>query len=118
MGEIFKSKNDNRESDIVFSRTVTAGKRIYYLDVKRNRKGELFIAITESKKVFGDDLSQPVHFEKHKLFLYKEDFDKFFMALDDTLTFAKENNTVDFVPMRESHLDEEMEEPFHLKIDF
>lgn len=48
--EDFK-KNQERDKDIVFSRSVKAGKRIYYVDVKKNRKGELFIALTESKKV-------------------------------------------------------------------
>ena len=48
--EDFK-KNQERDKDIVFSKSVKAGKRIYYVDVKKNRKGELFIALTESKKV-------------------------------------------------------------------
>ena len=47
--EDFK-KNQERDKDIVFSRSVKAGKRIYYVDVKKNRKGELFIALTESNK--------------------------------------------------------------------
>ena len=47
--EDFK-KNQERDKDIVFSKSVKAGKRIYYVDVKKNRKGELFIALTESKK--------------------------------------------------------------------
>jgi hypothetical protein len=112
------TRSDNRESDIIFSKTVTAGKRIYYLDVKKNRRDELFLAITESKKVFKEDLSQPVFFEKHKIFLYKEDFDKFSFALNETLSFIKENNTVNFVPVKEGNSDVEPDAPFHLKIDF
>ena len=51
--EELKKKNTTNENDkeIVFSKTVKAGKRIYYLDVKKNRKEEMFLAITESKKV-------------------------------------------------------------------
>ena len=49
--EDFK-KNQERDKDIVFSKSVKAGKRIYYVDVKKNRKGELFIALTESKKSY------------------------------------------------------------------
>lgn len=58
--EEFKKKSavDMNEKEIVFSKSIKAGKRIYYLDVKKNRKDEMFIAITESKKVIsgeGDD---------------------------------------------------------------
>ena len=66
------------DKEIVFSKAIKAGKRIYYLDVKKNRKDEMFLAITESKKIVsgeGDD--SQVSFEKHKIFLYKEDFEKF-----------------------------------------
>ena len=60
----------DREKDIVYSEAVKAGKRIYYLDVKRNRKGELFLAITESKKIAtGEGPDTPYTFEKHKIFL-------------------------------------------------
>ena len=63
---------------LFFQKQFKAGKRIYYLDVKKNRKDEMFLAITESKKIVsgeGDD--SQVSFEKHKIFLYKEDFEKF-----------------------------------------
>ncbi|MDR1369782.1 MAG: PUR family DNA/RNA-binding protein [Dysgonamonadaceae bacterium] len=121
-----KKKSDNRESDIVFSHTIKAGKRIYYLDVKKNRKEELFLAITESKKVTIDEQSQYVQFEKHKIFLYKEDFDKFQEALNETLDFIRENNTVDFVPHHENgentsaddNDSEILNEKIDLKIDF
>lgn len=64
--EDFK-KNQERDKDIVFSKSVKAGKRIYYVDVKKNRKGELFIALTESKKVISGDTESPsINFEKHK----------------------------------------------------
>ena len=69
---------DMNDKEIVFSKSIKAGKRIYYLDVKKNRKDEMFLAITESKKVItgeGDD--SRVSFEKHKIFLYREDFQKF-----------------------------------------
>ena len=75
--EDFK-KNQERDKDIVFSKSVKAGKRIYYVDVKKNRKGELFIALTESKKVISGDTESPsINFEKHKIFLYQEDFEHF-----------------------------------------
>ena len=99
MNDESKVKTDNRESDIVFSKAIKAGKRIYYLDVKKNRKNELFLSITESKKISSEDLSQPAQFEKHKIFLYKEDFDKFADGLKETLDYIREHNTVDFVPL-------------------
>ena len=75
--EDFKKKigTDMNDKEIVFSKSIKAGKRIYYLDVKKNRKDEMFLAITESKKVvMGEGDDSQVSFEKHKIFLYKEDF--------------------------------------------
>jgi len=92
--EDFKKKNgmDANDKEIVFSRSVKAGKRIYYLDVKKNRKDELFLAITESKKVVsGEGDTAQVSFEKHKIFLYKEDFEKFVSGLVETIAFINEN---------------------------
>ena len=83
--EDFK-KNQERDKDIVFSRSVKAGKRIYYVDVKKNRKGELFIALTESKKVISGDTESPsINFEKHKIFLYQEDFEHFMSGLEEAV---------------------------------
>ena len=90
--EDLKKKNgaDMNDKEIVFSKSIKAGKRIYYLDVKKNRKDEMFLAITESKKVVtgeGEDLQ--VSFEKHKIFLYKEDFDKFMDGMNDVISYIK-----------------------------
>ena len=61
--------------DEIFSKSVRAGKRTYFFDVKSTKGKDLYLTITESKKRFNDD--GKFFFEKHKLFLYKEDFDKF-----------------------------------------
>lgn len=89
--EDFKKKNgaDVNDKEIVFSQSIKAGKRIYYLDVKKNRKDEMFLAITESKKIVTGDDSQ-VSFEKHKIFLYKEDFEKFLNGLKQAVDFIEE----------------------------
>ena len=80
--------DDGNDKDIVYSQAVKAGKRIYYLDVKRSRKNELFLAITESKKIVsGEGENAQFSFEKHKIFLYKEDFEKFSDALKDVLDY-------------------------------
>lgn len=85
-------KKKKKEQEIVFSKAVKAGKRIYYLDVKRSRNNDLFLAITESKKrIVGTEPNTQVVFEKHKVFLYKEDFDKFTDALNDVLSYIREN---------------------------
>ena len=84
-----KIGTDMNDKEIVFSKSIKAGKRIYYLDVKKNRKDEMFLAITESKKVvMGEGDDSQVSFEKHKIFLYKEDFGKFMAGLEQ----AKKSN--------------------------
>ena len=91
--EEFKKKDNGEMNDkeIIFSKSIKAGKRIYYLDVKKNRKDEMFLAITESKKIIsgGGDESQ-VTFEKHKIFLYREDFEKFMDGLTQAIGFINE----------------------------
>ena len=85
-----KVRIENREQEIIFSKSIKAGKRIYYLDVKRNRKDDLFVAITQSKKIVsGFDEDVQVSYEKHKIFLYKEDFDKFADGLQEVIDFIK-----------------------------
>ena len=76
------------DKEIVYSKAIKAGKRIYYLDVKKNLKDDLFIAITESKRNQSKE-GEPVSFEKHKIFLYKEDFDKFMDGMTDIIRFIK-----------------------------
>ena len=86
-----KSVLDVNDKEIVFSQSIKAGKRIYYLDVKKNRKDEMFLAITESKKVvMGEGDDSQVSFEKHKIFLYKEDFEKFMNGLQQAIGFIQE----------------------------
>jgi len=77
-GQKKKSVDETSDKDIVYSQAVKAGKRIYYLDVKKSKKGELFLAITESKKIVqGEGDNAQFSYEKHKIFIYKEDFEKF-----------------------------------------
>lgn len=80
-------ETDHRE---VFSKAVRAGKRTYFFDVKATRKNEYFLTITESKKRFQKD--GRFYFEKHKIFLYKEDFDKFTEGFHEVLEFIKSGN--------------------------
>lgn len=73
--------SDDRED--VYSKAVRAGKRTYFFDVKSTRGGDLFLTITESKKHTNEDGSAT--YDKHKIFLYKEDFDKFVDGMHDAL---------------------------------
>jgi hypothetical protein len=85
-----KFEIEKKDNEIIYSKAIKAGKRIYYLDVKKSRNEDLFIAITESKKrVTGSDETAQVTYEKHKIFLYKEDFDKFIDGLEDVVGFIK-----------------------------
>ena len=81
--------DDRREPEIVYSRAVKAGKRIYYLDVKKARNEDLYLCITESKRKAGNEDEAP-QFEKHKVFLYKEDFKHFTEGLEDVINFVKQ----------------------------
>lgn len=83
-----KMSAENGDKEIIYSKAIKAGKRIYYLDVKKNLKDELFLAVTESKKVQSKD-NQQVSFEKHKIFLYKEDFDKFLDGMQEVIRYIK-----------------------------
>ncbi|MBN2766993.1 MAG: DUF3276 family protein [Paludibacteraceae bacterium] len=83
-----------KEHEIIYSRAIKAGKRIYYLDVKLNRKDEMFLSITESTKKFsGTAEDTQVTFEKHKIFLYNEDFDKFLDGLNDVVSYVRNAQT-------------------------
>ena len=83
-----KNSLNKTEKDIIYSKMLKAGKRIYYLDVKKNLREELFIVITESKRNYSEDNAN-VTFEKHKIFLYKEDFEKFMNGMDDIINFIR-----------------------------
>ncbi|HWK59342.1 MAG TPA: DUF3276 family protein [Parapedobacter sp.] len=80
---------DNKEREEVFSKKVRAGKRTYFFDVKATRSNDYYVTITESKKRFEDGV-----FIKHKIFLYKEDFEKFAEGLGDVVEYIKAHQEV------------------------
>lgn len=79
--------NDQNDREEIYSKIVRAGKRTYFFDVKATRKDDYYLTITESKKIF--DKEGRFHFEKHKLFLYKEDFEKFADGFTDAVGYIK-----------------------------
>lgn len=84
---------DNGIRDDIYSKAVRAGKRTYFFDVKATRGNDLYLTITESKKKFEGE--GKFSYEKHKLFLYKEDFEKFLEGLQeavDRIHYLREND--------------------------
>ena len=92
MNEEVNENNTMEEAEQmeIFSRSVRAGKRTYFFDVKTTRKNDYFLTITESKKRFHKD--GRFFFEKHKIFLYKEDFDAFVEYLEEVVSYIKTAN--------------------------
>ena len=81
-----EGQNDRSDKEEVFTKVVRAGKRTYFFDVKSTRHEDLYLTITESKKRLGKE--GKMFYEKHKIFLYKEDFEKFTEGLREAVTFA------------------------------
>lgn len=77
---------ENNEKAEIYSQRVRAGKRTYFFDVKSTRSNDYYVTITESKRKFNED---NFSYEKHKIFLYKEDFVKFMEALQGTIDHVK-----------------------------
>lgn len=116
---------EGSDKDIVFSKSIKAGKRIYYLDVKKNRKDEMFLAITESKKIVSGEGDDPqVNFEKHKIFLYREDFEKFTGGLLEAIQYIvdQQGAATPRIQREESERNEEKgtenENSINIDIDF
>ena len=81
-----EGQNERNDKEEVFTKVVRAGKRTYFFDVKSTRHEDLYLTITESKKRLGKE--GKMFYEKHKIFLYKEDFEKFTEGLREAVEFA------------------------------
>ncbi len=80
---------DSKFNQEIHSKVVRAGKRTYFFDVKSTRNEEFYLTITESKKRFEDNGN--FHYEKHKIFLYREDFEKFTECLQEIIEYINNN---------------------------
>jgi lipopolysaccharide export LptBFGC system permease protein LptF len=80
-------EENNNEREEIYSERVRAGKRTYFFDVKATRSNDYYLTITESKRRYKDE---GYTYEKHKIFLYKEDFNKFTAALSNTVNHVKD----------------------------
>ena len=108
MEEMKKKSAADMEREICFSNAVKAGKRTYFVDVRKTHKDEMYLTITESKKnpVVGEEAAT---YEKHKIFLYQEDFQKFVAGLLDAMEYIKKEQG-EPVPVndRKDDLDDEI----------
>ena len=84
--------NNEKKMDSVYSKRIRAGKRrTYFFDVRTTRGNDYYLTITESRKRFNDD-----GYDRHKIFLYKEDFNKFLKALNEAVDHVKTELMPDF----------------------
>jgi hypothetical protein len=104
-----KNFEERRNTESIFSKRIKAGnRRTYFFDVRETRGSDYFITITESKKRFNDD-----GYDRHKMFIYKEDFNKFLAALTETVDYVKTDlmPDFDFDAFNHDQQDEEGEAP-------
>jgi hypothetical protein len=83
--EVIDGHDEKVVKEEIFTKVVRAGKRTYFFDVKATRKDDYYLTITESKKRLGKE--GKIFYEKHKIFLYKEDFEKFADGLNDAVAY-------------------------------
>lgn len=109
-----------RGSDDVFSKPIRAGKRTYFFDVKATKGNDYYITITESKRKM--DFGGRATYDKHKIFLYKEDFEKFMNGLQQAIDFiGHEQGTTSEAHYQPTTATEEMpsqSEEIKIDIDF
>ena len=103
---------DSKFNQEIYSKVVRAGKRTYFFDVKTTRSDEYYLTITESKKRFGEN--GKFHYEKHKIFLYKEDFEKFADGLNTTIDFIQSGKAP---PEKSDDVSSSAKDP-HTDVDF
>jgi hypothetical protein len=112
-------KNDGFEESEhreIFSKAVRAGKRTYFFDVKATKRNDYFLTITESKKRFQKD--GRFFFEKHKIFLYKEDFEKFANGFDEVIAYIKNLRASEQAVMSENSGHESDSAEDYTNVDF
>ena len=100
-------ENNDKKMESIYSKRIRAGKRrTYFFDVRATRGNDYYLTITESRKRFNDN-----GYDRHKIFLYKEDFNKFIKALNEAVDYVKTDlmPDFDFDAFNHDDLDGEME---------
>jgi hypothetical protein len=101
-------ESERTENEEIYSRVIKTGKRTYFIDVKATRRNDLYLTVTESRKRFYRD--GRFFFEKHKIFLYREEFARFLDVLTDVMEFIRDNQ-------EEQILDESYEDEINYNVD-
>ena len=97
--EVINGSNEKIVKEEIYTKVVRAGKRTYFFDVKATRKEDYYLTITESKKRLGKE--GKIFYEKHKIFLYKEDFEKFSEGLKEAIAYI-DNGKAEIATIRQS----------------
>lgn len=102
----------------IYSQAIRAGKRTYFFDVKATKSNEMYLTITESKRIYENGEGK-YHYEKHKIFLFKEDFEKFRDGLDEVIRFITNGEKPEDV-LPTDHLTDEEEDQLkiHSEVTF
>ncbi len=89
---------DSMEQEEIYSKVLRAGRRTYFFDVRSTKAGDYYLTITESKKFTHEDGS--FHYKKHKIYLYKEDFEAFRENMDEMMDYIIENKGTEVISER------------------
>ena len=110
------SHDERVVKDEIYTKIVRAGKRTYFFDVKATRRDDYYLTITESKKRLGKE--GKTFYEKHKIFLYKEDFEKFANGLKDAVDYIDNGRKSSNKNIGTSGSDERYEAPVLASVEF
>jgi len=91
-------EKDSMEQEEIYSKVLRAGRRTYFFDVRGTKAGDYYLTITESKKFTHDDGS--FHYKKHKIYLYKEDFNAFKEIMDEMIDYIVDNKGSEVISER------------------
>ena len=103
-------EKDNKMREEIFSKSVRAGRRTYFFDVRATRAEDYYMTITESKKFSNDDGT--AHYKKHKIYLYKEDFDEFAESFKEVADFIFDKKGRDVISNTNSNNENPDDESF------
>ncbi len=99
--------SEKREIEEIFSKSLRAGRRTYFFDVRSTRAGDYYMTITESKRDFNEDGTP--YYKKHKIYLYKEDFKNFKDNLDEVTNYIFEQKGEEIISNSENKLEKTKE---------
>jgi len=108
--------SEKREIEEIFSKSLRAGRRTYFFDVRSTRAGDYYMTITESKRDFNEDGTP--YYKKHKIYLYKEDFINFKDNLEEVTNYIFEQKGEDIITSEEKKSEKTSQQPSSSSSDF